>query len=151
MGLEGGTSQYEDIESDKMEEPLSDKSELIGRGYQIQSDTVVSLPSSQEGSTIFGYNVGIRPYQDVIFTIIFLLLILVSASFGIYGVVRSNPDYQRLDFAHYDPSHGCSIPESIPMGDFTHLDASSIEKCSVEVYCTFYYSHMDHTGIDTSP
>ena len=115
MGLEGGTSQYEDIESDKMEEPLLDKSELIGRGYQIQSDTVVSLPSSQEGSTIFGYNVGIRPYQDVIFTIIFLLLILVSASFGIYGVVRSNPDYQRLDFAHYDSSHGCSIPESIQL------------------------------------
>lgn len=115
MGLEGGTSRYDDIESEKIEEPLLDKDELVGRGYQIQPDTVVSLPSSQDGSTVFGYNVGIRPYQDLIFTIIFLLLILISASFGIYGVVKSNPDYQYIESAHYDPTRGCSIPENKPL------------------------------------
>lgn len=113
MGLEGGTSRYDDIESDKIEEPLLDKSELVGRGYQTQPDSVLSPPSSQDGSTIFGYNVGVRPYQDLVFTIIFLLLILVSASFGIYGVVHSNPDYQHVESAHYDPSQGCSIDASV--------------------------------------
>lgn len=122
MGLEGGTSRYDDTESDKIEEPLLDKSELVGRGYQIQPDTVVSLPSSQDGTTVFGYNVGIRPYQDLAFSIIFLLLILISASFGIYGVLHSNPNYQFTDTAHYDPDHQtCSIPKFLPLSSPLHI------------------------------
>jgi hypothetical protein len=113
MGLEGGTSRYEDIERDRIEEPLLDKSEFVGRGYQIQPDSVLSVPSSQDGSTVFGYNVGVRPFQDLIFTIIFLLLVLVSAAFGIYGVIHSNPDYQLQYAAQYDPSQGCTIPENV--------------------------------------
>ncbi|KAG0602861.1 hypothetical protein M758_10G047100 [Ceratodon purpureus] len=115
MGLEGGTSRYKDIESDRVEEPLLDKSEFVGRGYQIQPDSVLSVPSSQDGSTVFGYNVGVRPFQDLIFTIIFLLLVLVVAAFGIYGVINSNPEFNRQYDPQFDPSQGCAISQSVQL------------------------------------
>ena len=124
MGLESGMSRHEVTESDRIEEPLLDKSDyIVRRGYQNQPDSVVSVPSSQDGSTIFGYNVGVRPFQDISFTIIFLLLILVSVSFGIYGVIHSNPDYQMIESASYKPGEGCSIPEGMRSEPMSTSDA----------------------------
>jgi hypothetical protein len=111
MGVESGMSRHEDTESDRIEEPLLDKADyIVRRGYQNQPDSAVSVPSSQDGSTVFGYNVGVRPFQDISFAIIFLLLILVSVAFGIYGAFHSNPDYEWIEAADYEPGYGCSIP-----------------------------------------
>ncbi|KAG0567489.1 hypothetical protein M758_7G139600 [Ceratodon purpureus] len=124
MGLESGVSRHEDIESDRIEEPLLDKSDYaVRRGYQNQPDSVVSVPSSQDGSTVFGYNVGVRPFQDISFAIIFLLLILVSVAFGIYGVVHANPDYQWIEGAKYKPGKGCSIPTDLRSEPMSNSDA----------------------------
>lgn len=117
MGFEGGASRYDDIESDKIEVPLLDKADNAReRAYQKQSDSIVSVPSSQEGTSIFGYNLGVRPFQDITFGLIFILLVLVSVAFGIYGVMNSNPEYTWIDTAHYEPGQGCSIPAHLQLG-----------------------------------
>lgn len=124
MGLDDGTSRKDDIESDRIEEPLLDKKDYTLRGYQNQPDSVVSIPSSQEGSSVFGYNVGVRPFQDVSFAIIFLLLVVISVAFGIYGVVHSNSEYQWVETAQYEPKQQtCSIPEGMLLEPMQASDA----------------------------
>lgn len=122
MGVQGAPSKFDDMESDRIEEPLIDKAN--GRGYQIQPDSVISVPSSQDGSTVFGYNMGLRPFQDIIFSIIFLLLVIVTFGFGIYGVTHSNPDYQWIQSARYQRGEGCSIPEHMHL-ESSHLNITS--------------------------
>jgi hypothetical protein len=122
MVVEGGSSEYEgNADADEMKEPLLQKTGASnGRNRRNkEGERVIIVPAAPLGdddgtSAGFGYNYGLRPYQDIAFSVIFVLLLLASIGFGIYGVVNSNPDYEWIESAHYEPDKGaCSVPEHV--------------------------------------
>lgn len=57
----------------------------------------------------FGYIHNPRPYRDVVFTVIFVFLTLVSIAWGIFAIINHNTDYGLSDSALYNSSSGlCS-------------------------------------------
>jgi hypothetical protein len=122
MAVEGGSSEYEgNADADEIKEPLLQKTGASnGRDRRNkEGERVINVPAAPPGdddgaSAGFGYNYGLRPYQDITFSVIFVLLLLASIGFGIYGVVNSNPDYEWIESAHYEPDKGaCSVPEHV--------------------------------------
>ncbi|CAK9869638.1 unnamed protein product [Sphagnum jensenii] len=122
MAVEGGSSEYEgNADADEMKEPLLQKTGASnGRDRRNKErERVINVAAAHPddddaASAGFGYNYGLRPYQDIAFSVIFVLLLLASIGFGIYGVVNSNPDYEWIESAHYEPDKGaCSVPEHV--------------------------------------
>jgi hypothetical protein len=122
MAVEGGSSEYEgNADADEMKEPLLQKTGASnGRDRRNkEGERAINVPAAPPGdddgaSAGFGYNYGLRPYQDIAFSVIFVLMLLASIGFGIYGVVNSNPDYEWIESAHYEPDKGaCSVPEHV--------------------------------------
>lgn len=58
-----------------------------------------------------GYNYGTRPWRDIAFLVVFVVVAVASIGLGIFASVNSNPDFFIADTAKYERQNGtCVIP-----------------------------------------
>eukprot|EP00250_Pteridium_aquilinum_P028113 c36609_g1_i1 orf=299-2083(-) len=96
---------------ENLEEPLLSKSEVLDEGESGKADDPPPQPPLPYHPG-FGYVHGPRPYRDVAFTVIFVILVLASVAWGIFCIVNHNEDYGLVDSALYNSTSGLCYTSS---------------------------------------
>ncbi|CAL1388538.1 unnamed protein product [Linum trigynum] len=74
-----------------------------------------SYPNPESDPTQFlqiSYNSGHRPFKDLPFLILFLLVLLCTIGFGIFSIVHGNPNYGNLSSFTFDSRSASCVPAS---------------------------------------
>eukprot|EP01018_Ginkgo_biloba_P012033 Gb_22103 [translate_table: standard] len=95
MGSNGGPS------SEERTAPLLNKS------AQQESDI-----SSQQYTPI-GYNYGHRYFQDIVFLVLFVILVLATFAFGIFSIAHHNSNYENVGSYVYDTNSSTCTKSSV--------------------------------------
>ncbi|XP_074312950.1 uncharacterized protein LOC141648305 [Silene latifolia] len=98
-----------------IESPSSPTQPLLTKSYPSPSIDETLLHSQQshvDDHTQFlqiSYNYGPRPFKDLTFLILFILICLSTFVFGIFSIAHKNPNFSSLSSFSYDPkSSSCT-------------------------------------------
>uniref|UniRef100_A0A7C9E372 Choline transporter-like protein n=1 Tax=Opuntia streptacantha TaxID=393608 RepID=A0A7C9E372_OPUST len=93
---------------------------LLSKPYPVPSieeqDPYSTTPQSDPDRTQFlqiTYNYGPRPFKDLPFLILFLLISLCTFGFGIFSIAHHNSNYSSVSSFSYDPSSSSCVRSSI--------------------------------------
>lgn len=100
-GRSGGVTSFN--------EPLLKNYPSLEEGESNEAQGTGSTPPPEQYNPTHEYVFRPRPFRDIAFTVVFVILVLASAAFGIFSIVNHNSDFGLVDSALYNSSSGlCS-------------------------------------------
>ncbi|KAG9136916.1 hypothetical protein Leryth_019998 [Lithospermum erythrorhizon] len=119
-----------------IDEPLKP---LLSTTYPSVSGATSDIQDDDDQQTQFlqiSFNYGPRPYQDIIFVILFLVFVLSTFGFGIFGCVNRNPHHGQQASFSYNPTTASCIPED----PFFPINPTSLTSSLSTFWYTFIWT-----------
>lgn len=140
----------EDDSNNKLSSTLHDPTQpLLSKPYPqidepISAHHHTSSPSDQEDQSQFlqiSYNYGPRSIKDLPYLVLFLLLVLSTFGFGIYGSVNRNPDWFQVSSYVFDStSFSCTLQGSSNLLSISLSDSGMLKSLVWTLVVTLLFS-----------